>query len=373
MKLLGRDIPARELIARIEERLRTRGLPTSEPVEVPAEGVEPRVEPLTFNLHALEENADATRALPLHTHRGGAGQLVLVAKWAFRKSCQVFINEALGRQRVFNGHVRDSYAQLSAEVIRLRREVEQLRARQGGGMPSSEDRRPVPAKTPPAPQAPSATRAPAVAPSAKPASATGQARGTGQSPSTEKPVETLSRVPAEQAPREPASGVAKPAPTERATPSPSKPPSGSRSAPSMKAASAERPTPPREPRASTRPASTARAPSDGQQASRSVKAAPQTKAAASDRQASPSAKAAPQTNATSQRKPSRDDAATPLAAGEPVLPKPRHARSGEGQSPRGSEGEGAPRTRSETAAPTKTGNGGQRPRKPGSQRRGRRK
>lgn len=130
MKLLGRDIPARELMARIEERLRTRGLPTSEPVDVPTEGVEPRVEPLTFNLHALEDNADATRALPLQTHRGGVGQLVVVAKWAFRKSCQVFINEALGRQRVFNGHVRDSYAQLSAEVIRLRREVEQLRARQ---------------------------------------------------------------------------------------------------------------------------------------------------------------------------------------------------------------------------------------------------
>lgn len=130
MKLLGRDIPARELIARIEERLRTRGLPTSEEVELPPEGVEPRVEPLTFNLHALEEYADATRALPLHTHRGGVGQVVLLAKWAFRKSCQVFINEALGRQRVFNGHVRDSYAQLSAEVLRLRREVEALRARQ---------------------------------------------------------------------------------------------------------------------------------------------------------------------------------------------------------------------------------------------------
>ena len=129
MKLLGRDIPARALIARIEERLRTRGLPTSVEVELPPEGVEPRVEPLTFNLHALEEYADATRALPLHTHRGGVGQVVLLAKWAFRKSCQVFINEALGRQRVFNGHVRDSYAQLSAEVLRLRREVEVLRAR----------------------------------------------------------------------------------------------------------------------------------------------------------------------------------------------------------------------------------------------------
>ncbi|WP_236069337.1 hypothetical protein [Citreicoccus inhibens] len=128
MKLLGRDIPARELIARIEERLRTRGLPTSESVAVPVEGVEPPVDPLSFNLHSLEENADATRPLPLHTHRGGVGQLVLVAKWAFRTSCQVFINEAFGRQRVFNGVVRDSYAQLSAEVIRLRREVEALRA-----------------------------------------------------------------------------------------------------------------------------------------------------------------------------------------------------------------------------------------------------
>lgn len=129
MKLLGRDIPARELIARIEERLRTRGLPTSEPADVPEEGVEPRVDPLTFNLRALEEHTDTTRPLPLHTHRGGAGQLVLVAKWAFRKAGQVFINEALGHQRVFNGHVRDSYAQLSAEVMRLRREVEELRAR----------------------------------------------------------------------------------------------------------------------------------------------------------------------------------------------------------------------------------------------------
>ncbi|NOJ83062.1 hypothetical protein [Myxococcus xanthus] len=168
MKLLGRDIPARELIARIEERLRTRGLPTSEEVELPPEGVEPRVEPLTFNLHALEEYADATRALPLHTHRGGVGQVVLLAKWAFRKSCQVFINEALGRQRVFNGHVRDSYAQLSAEVLRLRREVEALRARpvpaaSDAAVPQQERE---PAATPAAvaqpPTAPVSTTAPGV-------------------------------------------------------------------------------------------------------------------------------------------------------------------------------------------------------------------
>ncbi|CAM4519671.1 hypothetical protein [Corallococcus exiguus] len=128
MKLLGRDIPTRALVARIEERLRVRGLPTSEPAEVPEDGVEPRVDPLSFNMHALEENADTTRALPLHTHRAGMGQAVLLAKWAFRKTCQVLINETLGRQRVFNGLVRDSYAQLSAEVLRLRKEVDTLRA-----------------------------------------------------------------------------------------------------------------------------------------------------------------------------------------------------------------------------------------------------
>jgi hypothetical protein len=135
MKLLGQDIPARELIARIEERLRSRGLPTSEAAEVPPEGVEPRVDPLSFNLGALEEHADSTRPLPLHTHRGGVGQLVVVAKWAFRKTCQVLINETLARQRVFNSHVRDSYAQLSAEVLRLRREVEELRAAQAPAAP----------------------------------------------------------------------------------------------------------------------------------------------------------------------------------------------------------------------------------------------
>jgi hypothetical protein len=138
MKLLGRDIPARELIARIEERLRVRGLPASEPADVPEEGVEPRVDPLSFNLRALEDHADPTQPLPLHTHRGGAGQLVLVAKWAFRKTCQVLINETLGRQRVFNGHVRESYAQLSAEVLRLRREVEELKAQKATGAPPPE-------------------------------------------------------------------------------------------------------------------------------------------------------------------------------------------------------------------------------------------
>src|SRR5262249_48899785 len=111
MKLLGTKFDAPELIARIEGRLRARGLAPPNGATTPSVTEEAPIDPLSFNLHSLEEHADATRPLPLVTHRGGLGQLVLVAKWTFRKTCQVFINEALARQRVFNGHVRDSYAQ----------------------------------------------------------------------------------------------------------------------------------------------------------------------------------------------------------------------------------------------------------------------
>ncbi|QSQ24295.1 hypothetical protein JY651_04825 [Pyxidicoccus parkwayensis] len=295
MKLLGRDIPARELISRIEERLRARGLPTSEPLEVPPEGVEPRVEPLTFNLHALEENADATRALPLHTHRGGAGQLVLVAKWAFRKSCQVFINEALGRQRVFNGHVRDSYAQLSAEVIRLRREVEELRARAGVKPPPREER-PVPAVT-----------------------------------------ATEVKVLAESQPR-----------TEQAHPHHG-----------ASTAKTRTPSEVREPVATAKNASRAKdthAPKSASEARAHQPATPRSTPETRARPAEP--KSAPETRAR------------PTATGAQVLPPPRNSRAGEGQSPRAQAG--SPRARPETPSKT-TQPSGQRPRKSGDKRRGRRK
>ncbi len=129
MKLLGKDISASVLMKQISERLVARGLDS--PLEGPIrmDGSEPSVDPLAFNLDALAEHSDPTRALPIETHRGGVGgRAVLLAKWAFRTSCQIFINEALGRQHVFNGHVRDSYAQLSAEVKRLRSRVEELEA-----------------------------------------------------------------------------------------------------------------------------------------------------------------------------------------------------------------------------------------------------
>ncbi len=129
MKLLGKDISSARLQAVIEERLQARGLLEEGAPPIVLSGPEPRVDPLSFNLRAMEEHADAARPLPLESHRQGLGRAVVFAKWAFRTTCQVFINEAFDRQKLFNGHVRDSYAQLSSEVLKLRAELEALKAK----------------------------------------------------------------------------------------------------------------------------------------------------------------------------------------------------------------------------------------------------
>lgn len=157
MKLLGRDIPARELVSKIEARLRARGLGGEALEEWQEEGVEPRVDPLSFNLQALEENEDCTRPLPRRTHRDGlSGALVIGAKQTFRQAAQVFINEALGRQRVFNMHTRDAYAQLAAEVLKLRAEVDALRAKNAAVV--EEKKAPAPKPPPRAARKPKAPR-----------------------------------------------------------------------------------------------------------------------------------------------------------------------------------------------------------------------
>src|SRR5690242_6485476 len=107
-------------------RLQARGLGGSETGPIRFDGLEAKVDPIAFNVEALSEHADPTRPLPLETHRAGLGRAVLLAKWLFRAGGQVFINEALARQKRFNGHVRDSYAQLSAEVVRLRERLDAL-------------------------------------------------------------------------------------------------------------------------------------------------------------------------------------------------------------------------------------------------------
>lgn len=128
MRLLNKDISTDALLARLKARVGEGRSDNEDPAEpVQLAGPEARVDPLAFHLSGLEEHADATRPLPRHTHRAGLGRLVLVAKWGFRKTCQVFVNEILGRQRLFNGHVRDAYGLLSADLLRLQEEVEALK------------------------------------------------------------------------------------------------------------------------------------------------------------------------------------------------------------------------------------------------------
>lgn len=178
MKLLGKDITPAKVMAFVEERLAARGLGVSQSRgDVTIDGVEARVDPLSFNLQALEENADATRGLPLETHRDGiGGRVVVLAKRVFRTAGQLFINEALGRQRVFNGHVRDSYAQLSAEVMRLRARVAELEREAPAPVAMPVASKPAPptpptvAKPPKAPKPPVAMKPAPVAAKPKPAS-----------------------------------------------------------------------------------------------------------------------------------------------------------------------------------------------------------
>lgn len=128
MRLMGRDISTQNVLAAVSERLLSRGLSgLPDAGEVTPEGIEARIDPLSFYVNALAEHADATRALPIETHRDGlSGRAVVLAKTAFRRVGQIFINEAMARQVVFNGHARDSYAQLSAEVLALRKRIAQL-------------------------------------------------------------------------------------------------------------------------------------------------------------------------------------------------------------------------------------------------------
>ena len=133
MKLVGRDVSVDTVLSYLEERLQARGLDASPVDEGPLAGVEPRVDPLAFNLDKLTEHADSTVGLEVESHRGGLqGRAVVLAKRLFRTVGQVLINETLARQRLFNGHVRDSYAQLSAEVMRLKARVAELEAEKAG-------------------------------------------------------------------------------------------------------------------------------------------------------------------------------------------------------------------------------------------------
>ncbi|MCA2980716.1 MAG: hypothetical protein INH41_06585 [Myxococcaceae bacterium] len=127
MRLFGKDVTTQKVMDRVRERLSSRGLlPPSEDAGLGA-AVEVPVDAFAFIVEAMAEHADATRGLPIETHRDGVGgRAVVLAKRAFRAVGQAFINEALGRQVAFNAQVLDGYAQLSAEVVRLRERLAEL-------------------------------------------------------------------------------------------------------------------------------------------------------------------------------------------------------------------------------------------------------
>jgi hypothetical protein len=129
VKILGQEVEAAGLWERVRTRLSERGVALPSDDEPAPSPVEPRVDPVQHHLEGLERHSDPTRGLPLHTHRTGIGRAVLWSKWLFRKGCQPLINELLGRQRLFNAHARDAYAELAARVERLTAEVEELRGR----------------------------------------------------------------------------------------------------------------------------------------------------------------------------------------------------------------------------------------------------
>ncbi len=157
MRLFGKDVTTEKVLALVKDRLEARGLLTPSEDAGLADQVEPRIDPFLFQVEVLTEHADATAGLPIETHRPGPqGQVVVLAKQVFRKLGQVFINEALARQTVFNGHVRDGYAQLAAEVTTLRQRVAELEAAA------------VAAQTPPAPAAQPLAEKPPRAPRPKP-------------------------------------------------------------------------------------------------------------------------------------------------------------------------------------------------------------
>lgn len=130
MKLMGKDITAAKLLEVAKERLEGRGLlPPSEATGFEERDVEAPIEPFSFAVDAMSAHVDATRGLPIETHRDGLqGRAVVLAKRTFRALGQLFINETLGRQVAFNGLVLDGFSQLSAEVVRLRKKVDELEA-----------------------------------------------------------------------------------------------------------------------------------------------------------------------------------------------------------------------------------------------------
>ncbi len=128
MQLWGKDISGKALLGRIEERLQLRGLSSWRGAGDDALGFDEPVHPLTFHLSALETHADPTQPLPLSPPAGWLGRARAQGRRLLVHVGRGLVDEVFSRQRLFNGHVRDAYAQLSSEVLQLKEELERLKA-----------------------------------------------------------------------------------------------------------------------------------------------------------------------------------------------------------------------------------------------------
>ena len=125
MNWMGREVTPQKLLRVLRGKLAPR--PAAAAWDSPdAFGAEIPIEPHAFYVEALADNADPTVPLPVQTHRGGVGLLVVVLKKVYRKVARPLINETLARQGLFNANTRDSVALLSAEVLKLKAQVAQL-------------------------------------------------------------------------------------------------------------------------------------------------------------------------------------------------------------------------------------------------------
>jgi hypothetical protein len=117
MKLLGRNVDGTRLVQEVRERLSARGIREDAP-DAPLED-EASVDPLAYLVQVLEDNADPAQPPPATSKARGVRHLV-------RSAARGLLEELFGRQRAFNIQVRDLAAQLSAEVVSLRRRVNEL-------------------------------------------------------------------------------------------------------------------------------------------------------------------------------------------------------------------------------------------------------
>jgi hypothetical protein len=127
MKLLGKDVSVNSLLGEIEFRLRERGL-LDAPHRAFDDPPDTAIDPLTFTLTMLERYTDATSVAPVAAERASSlGKLRAITGGLVRRSAQWALRDVFARQTRFNSYARDGYAQLSAEVLALRREVERLK------------------------------------------------------------------------------------------------------------------------------------------------------------------------------------------------------------------------------------------------------